>query len=692
MSRRFAVLFAHAAAIAAVLAPSRAEAQCGPTYCPSYGIPVHSCPWRSGIKCRVDPVKKNNPTFSELSTIFDEIAKGPAKYGALGWNYTLDLTDGNNKPKVPSKVPAHFPCVLLKAISAHESIGWNQFCVPTGPDCPGYQRTIVACDCGYGLMQVTSGMDSTHALPSYDVNRVANDAGYNTSVGSQIYAGKWQYGPNVGDRRVDIIEDWYFATWAYNGFAFSNNPNNPAYPASRKQYRDPGGLSAGNYPYQEKIWGLVRVPYGAKEGKGAGYKAYDINLPNRAQICASCGKPTADISDPPSPHVTDCPGDGPVTPPMTAGYELSTKSEAGDRIDDNSSKGVGDRVEGDEYFVDLMIKNGGDKTSPNVDLAVWIEEPFVKALTWTIESNAVNPEFALNDADGRTDQPPRTSPGQSMTFHMNAFGIGETKRIRLKVRAVGYSLGAADHPDVRFWVKNVDGIYSKADFDAKPVNPSGQTWNGGDLRAWSQVDVFSRTKWTFDGGTLEGWTAAGAATTKLDEATKAMVVDTTGDDPQVIGPETSFDAAMFQTVRIRAKSGLQGNLKVYFATKDKPDFDEARAVEAPGPGAEVRDLVVDMTKNPAWQGTITRLRIDPAMSGTGSFVAEDIRMAGPGGQTVDPPDGGVGPTADVDASADLQGGCGCRLSPTTQSSGFALAGLLAWTLARRRRSASKNRC
>ena len=70
---------------------------------------------------------------------------GPAKYGALGWNYSLTLTDGNGKPQAPTKVPAHYPCVLLKAVSAHESVGWNQFCIPTGPDCPGYARTIVAC-------------------------------------------------------------------------------------------------------------------------------------------------------------------------------------------------------------------------------------------------------------------------------------------------------------------------------------------------------------------------------------------------------------------------------------------------------------------------------------------------------------------------------------------------------------------
>ncbi|MBI2394790.1 MAG: hypothetical protein HYV09_34795 [Deltaproteobacteria bacterium] len=678
-----AVLSGVLAAYAVATPP--ADAACGPTYCPSYGTSLHSCPWRSGIRCRVDPVKKDNPSFTELSSIFDQIAAGPAKYGSLGWNYSLELTDGNNKPKAPSKVPAHYPCGLLKAVSAHESVGWNQFCIPTGPDCPGYQRTIVACDCGYGLMQVTSGMDQAHAMPSYDVNRVASDSGYNASVGSQIYGGKWSYGPSVGDRRVDVIEDWYFATWGYNGFAYSNNPNNPAYPADRKQYRDPGGLSAGNYPYQEKIWGYVRVPYGAKEGKGAGYKAYAISLPNRAEICSSCGKPTADISDPSPLHVSDCPGDGgPVTPPGPR-YELSTKIQGGvDPVADGSSKGIADLLENDTWTVDLVIKNAGDQVSPNLDLGVWIEEPFVKALTWKIESNATSPDFAVNDADGRTDQPPRTSPGQAFTFHMNAFGVGETKRVRLEVRGAQYSLGLADHPDVRFWVKNVEGVYAKPDFDSKPTNPSGQTFNGGDLRAWAQVDIFSPTKWTFDGGTLEGWSGAAGANVTVDAAAKAMVVEATGDDPQAIGPATAFDAAALPTLKMRARSTLGGPVKIYFATKAQNGFDEARALEIQSPGAELGDVQVDMSKHPAWQGTITRLRIDPAPSGKGTFVAEDLRMAGPGG--FEPGGSDAGTTGNAGNSGDLEGGCGCRLVPAAgSSSGLALVGLLALGLRRRRR-------
>lgn len=140
---------------------------------------------------------KDNPTFAELSDLFDKIAVGPSKYGALGWGYSLDC-----HPRWGRR-PQEGP---VKAISAAlESVGWNQFCQPTGPVCTGKQQTIVACDCGYGLMQVTSGMNMGETS-AYDPNRVASDAA-DTSVGSQILGAKWNYGPAVGDRQLDVIED-----------------------------------------------------------------------------------------------------------------------------------------------------------------------------------------------------------------------------------------------------------------------------------------------------------------------------------------------------------------------------------------------------------------------------------------------------------------------------------------------------
>ena len=217
----------------------------------------------------------------------------------------MTIDDGVGKPHPTDKISLHFPCSLLKAISVQESVGWHRFCVPTGPDCPAVSRTLIAFDCGYGLMQVTSGM-TVGATSAYDADRVAGEAAYNVAVGSQILAEKWAATPSVGDNRVDAIEDWYFSVWAYNVLAFNNNASNPAYAADRPPYRDPGGLSGGEYPCQELIWGYVRHPVLAPDGSEA-YKSWPLSYPLRAEICASCGGPSASISDPSPLHWSDCP-------------------------------------------------------------------------------------------------------------------------------------------------------------------------------------------------------------------------------------------------------------------------------------------------------------------------------------------------------------------------------------------------
>jgi MYXO-CTERM domain-containing protein len=672
--------------IAAISLVARdAHAGCGPTFCPSY------------TTCRVLPATKVNPTNAQLSAIFDQIAPGPSKYGSLGWNYTLNLNDGHGIPHPATKTPARYPCSLLKAISVHESVNWHQFCVPTGPTCTGVSQTIISFDCGYGLMQVTSGMRAGDTS-SYDANLVASDPAYNVSVGSQILGAKWAATPSVGDNRLDVIEDWYFSVWAYNGLAFSNNPNNPKFDAARKPFRDPGGLSAGSYPYQEIIWGLVRTPYGQLEGTGPAYTGYPLGYPDRAQICASCGSPTAAISDPATIHWSDCPN--PTTPPPATGPQLeivATSSGGTDRFADGGSKSIPDFTEGDTYTVDLLLKDVGDQGLPSPDLGVSIESPYVEALGYVIESDVGHPgTFTTNDADTRPDNPSHTAPGAQPVFHMNALSAGETKRVHLTMRAAQYSIGAADHPDVRVWVQDVAGIYSKADFGAAPTNPSGQKFNGGDLKAYAQADVYSKTRWSFDGNLLEGWgpgNAADVAVSAAPAADGALIVTCKGGDPQAIGPDTSFDAATFSSLHVRAKTTLPGPTRVYFTTKDGTAFDESRAfdVQVP-PDGVAHDLVVDLAKVSGWQGTITRLRVDPTPSGTGEFAIEDLRLLGAGGGDTGPGGGDAAAPGVSDlTSGDGGGGCGCRTggtrsAPVATLAVVAASTLLALFVARRRRS------
>ena len=281
-------------ATALLTVPGVAQAQCASQ---------PACP-NPCTMCRTLPAAGTNPTVATMSSLFDQIAAGPAVYGTLGWDFGTRATFGAGPgwcggAGARLTVPAHFPCLILKAIYLTES-SWRQFC-DSG-------RTVVAFDCGYGIAQVTSGMRRGDTS-AFDPDRVASSAAYNVSVGAAILADKWRASACIGANDPDVIEDWYFSVWGYNGFVFRNNPNNPMFAAARPEFRTPGIASAqtrGNYPYPELVWGYAHYPLTAAHYTGIG-----LAYPVRSEICASCGFPTANISEPVGAHRATCPG-GPM--------------------------------------------------------------------------------------------------------------------------------------------------------------------------------------------------------------------------------------------------------------------------------------------------------------------------------------------------------------------------------------------
>ncbi|MBL8602984.1 MAG: hypothetical protein JNK72_13755 [Myxococcales bacterium] len=268
-------------------------------------------------QCRVGPSSGTNPTVPEMSRLFDQIASGPQTYGTLGWNFGGRTTFGAGPGWCSGTgrrdtVAVTFPCILLKAIYLTES-AWRQFC--------STNQTVISFDCGYGIAQVTSGMRRGETS-AYDANRVASSAAYNVSVGAAILADKWRASPCVGLNDPQIVEDWYFATWGYNGFSYRNNPNNPMFRADRPEFRTPGVASAqtrANYPYQELVWGYAHYPLTAQH-----YTGIALRYPNRAEICRDCARPTATLSEPAGSHRGGCA----TTTPVDAGVR-----DAGNPID-----------------------------------------------------------------------------------------------------------------------------------------------------------------------------------------------------------------------------------------------------------------------------------------------------------------------------------------------------------------------
>ncbi|MTI68267.1 MAG: hypothetical protein FH753_16930 [Firmicutes bacterium] len=106
------------------------------------------------------------------------------------------------------------PSVLLKTIARVESVykHYNS----DGSVYTGSRGSI-------GLMQINN------RSAGFNTDKLKYDIDYNIEAGAEMLLRKWsmanKYLPKIGDMNPNVLENWYFALWAYNGWAKSNNPN-----------------------------------------------------------------------------------------------------------------------------------------------------------------------------------------------------------------------------------------------------------------------------------------------------------------------------------------------------------------------------------------------------------------------------------------------------------------------------------
>ena len=249
-----------------------------------------------------------------------------------------DLETGDRGAGSSHLVPGYIPPVLLKAIGWIES-GWAQASYDPLVNYGEVGPTLISHDCGYGIMQITSGMQNVAGVPNLDQAMIGGHYAFNIARGSHILADKWNHAPEfrpiVGNRDPHVIENWYFALWGYNGFAFKNHPLNPAYDPARPQYScgpdgDGFGHSRGAYPYQDLVLGCAAHP--PIIGGLPLWTPVEVHLPNLADpafagplattnwepcsyslICAPLDIPT------PNPSHAD-----PAVPPLTRAQALGS--------------------------------------------------------------------------------------------------------------------------------------------------------------------------------------------------------------------------------------------------------------------------------------------------------------------------------------------------------------------------------
>jgi Ig-like domain from next to BRCA1 gene/Transglycosylase SLT domain len=166
------------------------------------------------------------------------------------------------------------PSSLLKAIGWVES-GWRQY-TQSG-------RPLVSFDFGYGIMQITSGMAGSFGNVSGDIDpvvqaKIASIYRFNIAYGQTILIKKWESTPRIGNGDPTILENWYYAVWAYNGWGWVNNPGNPRFTRAGTPATHPG-----NFPYQERVLYLVAHPPRDANGNPL-WRPVTITLPTPQQI------------------------------------------------------------------------------------------------------------------------------------------------------------------------------------------------------------------------------------------------------------------------------------------------------------------------------------------------------------------------------------------------------------------------
>ena len=165
---------------------------------------------------------------SESQRIFGAVAVDPSVQTAMVGKKIEDMA---NKYDIPP--------VLLKAIAYQES-GWKQYNLDPTTGLPLTDQPFISKDGGIGIMQI-----STANYPEYDVEKLKSDLDYNLDAGCQILNNKWRAYPKIGDGNRNVLENWYFAVWAYNAWTKQNNPN----------------YFTGEDAYQDKVFGLMGRKY-----------------------------------------------------------------------------------------------------------------------------------------------------------------------------------------------------------------------------------------------------------------------------------------------------------------------------------------------------------------------------------------------------------------------------------------------
>jgi hypothetical protein len=207
-----------------------------------------------------------------LADIEDAVSR--AGSAALHVDPALELPSEHTGPDGSgTQQPGYVPPAVLRGIAWVET-SWHQATweTPRGQSGP----TLASSGCAYGLMQIASGM-SISSSPTATQQLIGGDFRANVAAGAQLLAKNWNsdasFIPYFGRHDPHVIEDWYFAIWAYHCFGDNcssygahDDPDDPSLPWPRPAYNSHEQLTSAtsltyaDYPYEELIYGLIANP------------------------------------------------------------------------------------------------------------------------------------------------------------------------------------------------------------------------------------------------------------------------------------------------------------------------------------------------------------------------------------------------------------------------------------------------
>ena len=172
--------------------------------------------------------------------------------------FALPATESGPAHQRVEQPDGWIPDVLLHAMAWVES-RLNQAAIGVP-----YERSgpvVISPACAYGVMQVASWFSNHGDVPSRAEALAGTHYAYNIAAGASILVEKWNEDvfPVVGLGQREFIESWYYALWAYNGWATSNHPAGPEVDPFRALPYDCESPYNG-YTYQELVIGCLINP------------------------------------------------------------------------------------------------------------------------------------------------------------------------------------------------------------------------------------------------------------------------------------------------------------------------------------------------------------------------------------------------------------------------------------------------